>query len=329
MTRRVPQVDSGQLAEWCRRHLGSPPAEELFRDGYLAAVIGLRLVDSREVVVKVRPSLPRLAGCVEVHRRLFSSGFPCPEPLTGAVPLADWAATAEGYVPGGAPLPATGRSAQAFAEPFARLIELAPRPEDMPTLSPSPAWTAWSHKEGGLWPWPDDRDIDLNAVDGPSWVDNAGRRARARLQAGVTEAVTGHGDWYAGNLRFSGDQLIVAHDWDSVITESEAVLVGFAAAMYPSVSPGEESTIAETEDFIAAYARARGRQFSAEELECCWAAGVWQRAFESKKQHAANETVRSFTEDEARERLRLAGISWVRNRRAILGDGTQRQARAR
>lgn len=309
MPRPVPQVDSRHLAEWCERHLGSPPAEELFRDGYLSAVIGIRLGDSREVVVKVRPFSPRLAGCVEVHRRLFSSGFPCPEPLTGAFPLADWLATAEGYLPCGAALPASGRSARTFAEPFARLIELAPRPGDVPSLHPPPAWTAWSHQEGGLWPWPDDRDIDLNAVDGPSWVDDAGRRARDRLRAEVTEAMIGHGDWYAGNLRFSGDQLVVAHDWDSVITESEAVLVGFAAAMYPTVSPGEESTIGETEDFIAAYAEARGREFSAEELERCWAAGLWQRAFDSKKQHAANETVRSLTENEALERLRLAGAS--------------------
>jgi hypothetical protein len=305
--RRVPQVDSGHLADWCQEHLGSPPAEELFRGGYLSAVIGLRLLDSREVVVKVRPSSPRLEGCVEVHRRLFAAGFPCPEPLTRAVPFADWLATAERYVPCDAGLPTSGRSATAFAEPFARLIELAPLAGDVPDLRPSPAWTAWCHEEGGLWPWPDDRDIDLNAVDGPSWVDDAGRSARDRLGAGVAETMIGHGDWYAGNLCFTGDQLMVAHDWDSVIAESEAVLVGFAAAVYPTLSMGGESTVAETEDFIAAYAEASGGEFSAEELECCWAAGAWQRAFEAKKQYAANETVRSLTEHEARERLRRAG----------------------
>jgi hypothetical protein len=36
-------------------HLGSPPADEIFRSEYLSAVIGLRLADDREVVVKVRP----------------------------------------------------------------------------------------------------------------------------------------------------------------------------------------------------------------------------------------------------------------------------------
>jgi hypothetical protein len=32
---------------------------------------GLRLRDGREVVVKVRPSTPRLAGCAVVHRALW------------------------------------------------------------------------------------------------------------------------------------------------------------------------------------------------------------------------------------------------------------------
>jgi hypothetical protein len=63
-------------------HLGSPPADEIFRSGYLSAVIGLRLADGREVVVKVRPDSPRIAACVEVQRRVFQAGYPCPQPLT-------------------------------------------------------------------------------------------------------------------------------------------------------------------------------------------------------------------------------------------------------
>ena len=36
--------------------------------------------------VKVRPDSPRIAACVEVQRRMFQAGYPCPEPLTGARP---------------------------------------------------------------------------------------------------------------------------------------------------------------------------------------------------------------------------------------------------
>jgi hypothetical protein len=42
-------------------------------------VRGLRLADGREVVVKVRPRLARLAGCAVVHRALWTAGYPCPD----------------------------------------------------------------------------------------------------------------------------------------------------------------------------------------------------------------------------------------------------------
>ena len=85
----------------------SPGADEIFRSGYLSAFIGLRLADRREVVVKVRPDSPRIAACVEVRRRVFLAGYPCPRPLTGAARFGDDVATAEAYVPGGVMLPLT------------------------------------------------------------------------------------------------------------------------------------------------------------------------------------------------------------------------------
>ena len=88
----------------------------------------------------------------------------------------------------------------------------------------------------------------------------------------------GHCDWLAGNLRWSGDNLLVVHDWDSMAADSEAVLVGFAAALYSTVSADELATVEETERFLEAYADVRGRQFSADELQRSWAAGVWTRA---------------------------------------------------
>lgn len=182
MSPRVPAVDPARLAQWCREHLGSPQAEEIFRSGYLSAVIGLRLADGRAVVVKVRPGSPRLAACAQVQRRLFESGYPCPEPLTGVEPLGGGAATAEAYVPGGDLLPGAGRSARAFAEAFARLIALAPRPGEVPALDPPPSWADWDHAGAGLWPHPEDPDVDLNEVAGPAWIDETGRRARDRLR---------------------------------------------------------------------------------------------------------------------------------------------------
>src|SRR5258707_14114122 len=229
MSPRARAVDPGRLARWCMEHVGSPPAAEIFRSGYLSVVIGLRLAAGREVVVKVRPDSPRIAACVEVQRRVFLAGYPCPQPLTGAAPFGGDVATAEAYVPGGAMLPSADHAARAFAEAFAWLIRLAPRPAEVSTLDPAPSWAAWNHAEHGLWPCPEDPDVDLNKAAGPEWIDDAGRRAPARLRAGESEAVIGHCDWLAGNLRWSGVVLLVVHDSDSMTADSEGVLVGLAA----------------------------------------------------------------------------------------------------
>ena len=181
-------------------------------------------------------------------------------------------------------------------------MDLAPRPEEVPSLAPAPAWTAWN-QEDGLWPWPDDQDIDLNQVQGPDWIDAVGRAARRRLREGQDQAVIGHGDWFTDNLRWHGNRLLVAYDWDSVIADSETVIAGLAAAIYPALA-----TVAETRDFLAYYAAARGRPWGSGELQRCWAAGLWSRAFDAKKQHAAGQPIISLTEREAGERLHRAGL---------------------
>jgi hypothetical protein len=259
-------------------------------------------------VVKVRPGSPRIAACTEVQRRLFESGYPCPEPLTGAAPFGDGVATAEAYVPGGTPLPGADRSAWAFAGAFARLVTLAPRPAEVPALDPPPSWADWNHAGAGLWPHPEDPDVNLNDVAGPAWIDDTGRRARDRLRAGASEAVIGHCDWLAANLSWNGDEPLVVHDWDSVTADSEAVLAGFAAALYSTVSVRQLATVEETQRFLMAYREAHGRELSADELERSWAAGAWTRAYDARYQHAIGQPVRSLTENEARERLRRAGI---------------------
>ena len=305
---RRPAVDPASLAAWCTDHLGSAPEAELFRSGHLSTVIGLHLADGREVVVKVRPASPRIAGCVEVQRRMFESGYPCPQPLGGPAPLGIAMATAESYVPGGAVLPPAEQVARLSAEAFARLIALAPRPAEVSSLDPAPSWASWNHGEAGLWPRPEGAEFDLNEVDGPEWIDRAADRARDRLRAGEWDAVIGHCDWLADNVRWNGDELLVVHDWDSAIADSEAVLVGFAAALYSTVSPDELATVEETDRFFNAYFHARARAFGADELQRSWAAGVWTRAYDAKYQHVAGHPIVSLTETEARVRLRRAGF---------------------
>jgi hypothetical protein len=160
MSPRAHAIDPARLAQWCMEHLGSPPAVEIFKSGYLSAVIGLRLADDREVVVKVRPDSTLTSTSTRWPVRSGST-------MPGAVPV-------------------TG-------------CKLA-----------SP------------------------------------------------DAVIGHCDWLAGNLRWSGDALLVVHDWDSMTADSEAVLAGFAAALYSTVNADELATVEETERFLVEYCHARG-----------------------------------------------------------------------
>jgi hypothetical protein len=71
-------------------HLGSPPAEEIFRSGYLSVVIGLRLGDGREVVVKVRPDSPRVAACVGLVMACSGAIAYAAESAAGSPLLTTW-----------------------------------------------------------------------------------------------------------------------------------------------------------------------------------------------------------------------------------------------
>lgn len=258
----------------------------LFHSGHLSEVTGAGLADGRRVVIKARPADPRIAGCVAVQEHLARAGFPCPEPLTAAVEAGGLTVTAEALVPGGSQLPAEGGAAP-FAALLARLVSSAPGPSEIPSLAPSPPWTGWDHPGSRLWPDRDDCDRDLNRFPGPAWVDDAARRVRERLSASAAPACVGHGDWESQNIRWSGGQPLAVHDWDSVIAQPEAAIVGLAAAVWPAAgAPGEAASVAQSAEFIVGYQQAAGREWAGQEVRDAWAAGLWVRLFNAKKDAA-------------------------------------------
>lgn len=95
-------------------------------------------------------------------------------------------------------------------------------------------------------------------------------------------------------------------DWDSAIAAPESVIAGLASAVYPATDAGTEATVAESEAFLDAYQEARGHRFRKDELHQAWAAGLWVRAFDTKKQFATEGVAGSLTEAEAQERERRA-----------------------
>ena len=176
------EAEPWDVDRWCRSHLGSGVADELLRYAHLSAVIGIRLNSGPHVVVKVRRPSDRLVAGARAHHALFERGFPCPEPLVDLMPFGEHVASAEEMTIGGDPFPDSGRSPEPFAQALAHLVALSPTPEQLSTLDPLPPWTFPPYGTD-LWPWPDDRDIDLNAADGPAWIEESGRAARDRLHA--------------------------------------------------------------------------------------------------------------------------------------------------
>jgi hypothetical protein len=273
-----------EIDAWCSRQLGSGVAEILFDRTHLSYVVGVRLIDGREVVVKVRAPAARLTVCTQVQAALWRAGIPCPEPLAGPAPFGDWSAGAESLKSGGEMLSPDGGAVHRYAELLARLVRLAPDPGSVGPLAPNPPWTAWDHGHRGIWPPPDDRDDDLNAHPAAAWLDEVGSRVRDRLRrAENLRPVIGHGDWEGQNLRWRDGQPWAVHDWDSVISAPEPIIVGLAASVWRCGPVSRAATVDESAAFVEAYQDAAGRRWSTDELQASWAAGLWVYAFNAKK----------------------------------------------
>jgi hypothetical protein len=301
-----PSVDERRLARWCEQWLGARPAEILFDSGHLSTVVGVRLADDRQVVVKVRPHVARIAGCVEVQRHLHESGFPCPMPLAGPSPFGAGVATAEVYVPGGTQLDRGGDSPERFAELLWQLIDRCADLDLQDRLDPPPLWVAWDHTGAGVWPPPGAGDPDLNAEADPHWLKDVAEQTRKLLIDFRGPSVVGHVDWESQNIRWKDGQILVVHDWDSAASRPEATIAGAASAVFARTGAPGSSTLPESELFLDAYERARGRAFSRDERRAAWAAGLWVRASDTKENLVTQGEDPEPFADEAWERLRRA-----------------------
>ena len=133
---------------------------------------------------------------------------------------------------------------------------------------------------------------------------------RARLAAADLPDVVGHGDFESQNTRWSGNELLAVHDWDSAVSRPEAALAGQAGPVFGVTGkPGDPPRLSESAEFLNAYTVTRGRPWTAEEDEVAWAAGLWVLVFDAKKETVAVEGGPRYTHlvDEVAERLRRAG----------------------
>lgn len=292
------------IPAWCAEHLGSVPVEVLFERKSLSEVIGLRLADGREVVLKAREDEGREASCVAVQAWLAERGFPCARPLTDVIRVGSLAVHAEESRPGGVMLLGdTLDIAERYAAVFARLMTELTDVVVAPPL-PNPRWARWDHRDPGLWPaigFLDERD--QSAV--PEYVVETAVRARKRLLAADLPCVLGHADFEAQNLRWHDGEIWAVHDWDSLAWQPEAALVGAACGTFANASPPTLAPVASSAAFLAAYQELRGRRFTTEEHEIAWAASLWVAAHNARWEalHGDRPVCGEAVRDQAAERL--------------------------
>jgi hypothetical protein len=125
--------------------------------------------------------------------------------------------------------------------------------------------------------------------------------------------VAAHGDFEAQNCRWvqgpDGGERLVVHDWDSVVAMPEAVLAGNSAFQYNSVLDCSITTIAQNDEFLAAYATERGRPWTELEWQVAHAAGAWVGAYNAAFEHLKGGPgpVTAGLHDQGAQRLRRAG----------------------
>lgn len=306
-------TDSYQIAclldAFCQQELDAAVADVLFYESSIGAVCGLRLQDSRRVVVKVhQPShtLEFLQAVVRVQNYLLARGYPCTKPLLDPRPLAHGLATTEEFVDEGeyrqADDPAVRRS---IAQMLAWLIQITGTPEIIPGVQS--ALFDRRLPPGVIWPVPHSKLFDFETTAaGAEWIDEIARQAQKIRLEGAGQLVLGHEDWGVKHFRFLGEKVRVIYDWDSLIYEKEPVIVGHASVYFTYTELFGEFRLPTDEEaraFVAEYEVARGGPFTPEEHQTLNAAKIYSLAYGARCEHALSPDETTFPEGSSRSML--------------------------
>lgn len=274
---------------FCIRELGSEICEELFHATSVSSVWGFRLGDGQEIVLKVRcdGSPKHLQAVQAVQRFVRASGFPCPEPLVGPKPLGKGTAVVEGLLDMGVcPDAEDPGLAKEIAASLARLIALCQPLGHPPGLQIGPMANPGNTE---LYYRAPHRHFEFEATAfAAGWIDALARRARELMRRGQGDLVIGHCDWRSEHLRFDARDLVAVYDWDSLAMMRETALVGLAALAHLSdrcpTGLFSEPSIGDCISFVAAYERARGKEFTEAERAAVEAVVIYWLCYDARCQ---------------------------------------------
>ncbi len=290
-------ADAGELASrlagFVDERLGSVAGAIFYTPG-VGIVVGLRLTDGREVVVKVHRwnvTIDRPAAIQKVQAHAAQAGLPAPLPLVPPEPLAGGIATVEGFLPAGDPPTDAETVSRILAFGLHRFITATPPAETLPAIGRP---LVLRPPGAPLWWEPHDVRFDFErTAAGAAWIDELATLARTRLdRAGALggDARIGHFDWRVENLGLESDRIVGIYDWDSLALAPEPVIVGNAAAQFPTDwkrhDPDPLPTVAGMRGFVRDYELARGHPFTPAELELVDAANLGLCTYGARCQHS-------------------------------------------
>jgi hypothetical protein len=282
-------VPEDEIDDWLQRlvssRLSTGLAEIMFRRGRVSAVYGLQLHDGSRVAVKVyrgRPDLRSLAAATATQRWVAQRGYPAPLPIDGPSILDGHVATIERLLDEGVVADAHDPLVRrALAVSLAEQIRILGDMELPTALTVRPGWAVY---DNGPWPAPHDPIFNFATTPpGFEWLDDFAREASDTLIASELSRIVGHSDWYAGNVLVAAGVVTAVFDWDSLIVDSEAMLVGMAAGQCTSgITAFGAPTPSEAAAFLADYQAHRRAPFRATERLVVRAAVSWQLAYNAR-----------------------------------------------
>jgi hypothetical protein len=314
-----PREIAALFEEFCSEWLGALPSGGLFYAASAGCVLGVRLTNGADVVIKAYQSRwhePFLCAVQAGQEFAANGGLPCPRPLESPRPLVTGRANLAvvetwlcdpGMRPGGS-AGARGVSAAGLARQISLCRDLpgSERLHEHPLRQP----------DGGLYGKPHSPLFDFESTAaGAEWIDELALQARRLRDQDDNAPVVAHTDWSARNIRFDESQLLAIYDWDSLALVTESTALGQAAMTWSvTADPGGTAypSIGSVLAYMEDYEKHRGEPFSLAQGRAARAAAVYVLAYAARCEHSlAARGLARPDQDTARERLAGVGAEML------------------
>lgn len=292
----------------CRSTLGSALDAGFLYEVSVGVVIGCRLDDGRELVVKgyqPRWTPPFLAAVKRIQTALHAQGYPCPRPLEAELRVGDATLLVESVLPDPGVSPLTEATRDALSTGLADLIERC-RVLDEPDLDAHPLRVPFD----GPFREPHSPIFDFEATrTGAEWIEDIAIRARELIALDTSTHVIAHTDWSSRNIRVDERAPIAVYDWDSValLPESEAVACGATTWSKSGRSDDPTPGAAEIDRYLEVYEARRGEPFTDVQRTAYRAAAVAVMAYTARCEHSIDPHEQRWTT--TRPQLRAAAAA--------------------